>query len=66
MSDEDKRSCFTCNHRAVCALKRAVRDALLAEAPFLKGAPRSRTDILDTLAEACNQYQKIEQEATSE
>ena len=65
MSDERKRSCYTCQNQSLCYLKRRIYDALLPGAAWMfEDAPRPFTDIFDTLAEACNQYQKQEEQAT--
>jgi len=66
MTDEDKRSCFNCRHHTLCFLRHRVYMALAPGnegARMFENAPRRWTDIFDTLAEACNQFQRIEQEA---
>ena len=71
MTDEDRRSCYTCKHQSLCYLKRRVYDAMLPGAAWMfDGADvakptRQFTDVFNTLAEACNQYdpyQKMEAE----
>jgi len=60
-------SCYTCANQSLCYLKRHIYNALTPEGAWmLDKALRKWMDIFDTLAEICNQYQKIEQEATSE
>lgn len=66
MSDDDKRSCYTCKNHGFCYLHRGIRNKLIMAVGMFIGKSNPATDIFDTLAEACNQYQKIEQEATSE
>jgi len=64
MTDDDKRSCYSCQNQSLCFLKRRIYDALLPGAAWMfEAAPRPFTDIFDTLAEACNQYQKQEEQA---
>lgn len=65
-SDEQKRSCFNCTHQDLCCLRRDVCDATHKAAWMHRAREHGLTGwkaIFYTLAEACNQYQKIEQEA---
>jgi len=62
MTDEEKRSCYTCEHQSLCYLKRHIYDALVPSAAWMldsTGLPHVWTDVFDTLAEACNQYTKM-------
>ena len=61
MTDETKRSCYTCENQGLCFLRRKVYNALTPEGTWMfLDAPRKWTDVFDTLAGACNQYQKME------
>ena len=62
MTNEEKRSCFTCEHESLCFLKHRLYDAMLQgdTAWMFEITVRAWTDIFDTLAEACNQYTKME------
>ena len=60
MTDEDKRSCHTCIHQSYCHLHQNIHKRLVIAAGMFRGKSNPATDIFDTLAEACTQYQKTE------
>jgi len=59
MSDEEKRSCFICKHQDLCHVRRCIHEAILTSPWMFEDTPRPWVEILDTLAEACNQYTKM-------
>ena len=65
MDDEQRRSCFICAHQDLCCLRRDVRDATHKAAWMHRGKHglTGWITLFDTLAEACNQYQRQEEKA---
>ena len=60
MTDEEKRSCFTCEHQSLCHPKLLIHHAINKEAGWMfEDAPRPWTEVFDTLAEACNHYEEM-------
>jgi len=61
MTNEEKRSCFTCKHHDLCYLRRNVHDAMIPSASWMfdPAGQSTWTSIFDTLAQACNQYTKM-------
>ena len=63
MTDEEKRSCYTCFFQSLCHPKNLVHDAVTKQAGWMfeayENTVRKWTDVFDTLAEACNQYTKM-------
>ena len=62
MSDEQKRSCFTCELRPICHMRQSLRGVLDKMAWMLGGSYAIRANAInrihETLAEVCEQYQK--------
>jgi len=63
--DENRRSCYTCEHLSVCFLKHKTYNMFTSEdsAWMFNDPPCRWMRIFDTLAEACNQYQRQEENA---
>ena len=63
MTNEEKRSCYTCFFQSLCHPKNLVQDAVTRQAGWMfESSPDAMvmwTDVFDTLAQACNQYTKM-------
>jgi len=61
-SDEQKRSCFTCEHRDICHVRRSLHSIIDEMGWVLGGSFAKRSNatnrIHETLAEVCEKYQK--------